>query len=234
MIKQLSIPCINYNIKADWHDGTSRAKIILVLVGFGSSKKSNASFVERIVSDTGHCALVVDLSGHGESPFSVDDTCPAQHVLESVAAYDWIKDQYPDSIIEVMGTSYGGYIATYLTRHRSVSRLILRTPAIYEPNVFYTKHISIDKIRVREYRRNEALIKKHPLFMQPSLEPLSTLLIVHSKDLSVPTQTTNLYQSLLGAEQYVADGFVHAFRDPSNPTDQIEKYYSAISGYLSR
>ena len=74
MTKQISISCINYSLQADWHDGGSSDQIILTFVGFGSSKKRNHDFVARLVEMTGANALVVDLSGHGESPFDINAT----------------------------------------------------------------------------------------------------------------------------------------------------------------
>ena len=193
MSKQISIPCINYSLQADWHEGKSSDQITLVFVGFGSSKRSNHDFVSKIVKMTGVSALVVDLSGHGESPFDIDKTTPAQHLLEAVSAYDWIKQNYPSSDICIMGTSYGGFIAAYLTRFRETERLILRTPAIYEPSMQYTIHRDIDKLLVREYRRNGELIKRHPIFLQPALGSMSTLLIIHGNDTSIPIQTVDIY-----------------------------------------
>lgn len=233
MTKQISIPCLGYNIEADWHEGSTDQKIILTFVGFGSSKKSNFDFMTKLVDMTGMSALVVDFSGHGESPFDVDETVPSQHLLEATKAYDWIKANYPESTIHVMGTSYGGFIAAYLTRFRSVEKLILRTPAIYEPSSFYTEHRFIDKILVREYRKNTEVLKEHPIFLQPPVSNISTLLIVHGEDKSVPQETTDVYASTFDAQVYVAEGFAHAFRDPSNPQEGVSLYYDALTTWLN-
>lgn len=234
MTKQISIPCLGYNIEADWHEGTSTKQIILTFVGFGSSKKSNFDFMAKLVNMTGMSALVVDFSGHGESPFNVDETVPAQHLLEATRAYDWIEANYPESAIYVMGTSYGGFMAAYLTRFRSVEKLVLRTPAIYEPSSFYTEHRLIDKILVREYRKNTETLKKHPIFLQPPVSGAPTLLVVHGEDKSVPVETTDVYASAFDAQVYVAEGFAHAFRDPANPQEGAPAYYDALATWLDQ
>jgi uncharacterized protein len=231
--KQISIPITGYSIQADWHKGKNTQDVLLTFVGFGSSKKRNSDFVAKLVSDTGLSALVVDFSGYGESPFTIDEAVPAQHLLEATKAYDWIKANYPESAIHVMGTSYGGFMAAYLTRFRSVQKLILRTPAIYEPTDFYSQHRYIDKMLAREYRKNTETLKKHPLFLQEPVGRPTALLIVHSEDESVPAETTDIYKSVFAAETYVADGFVHAFRDPSNPQGGIAKYHEAITSWLN-
>lgn len=230
--KQITIPITGYSLEADLHEGTSEQAILLTFVGFGSSKQSNSDFMAKIVAATGVSAFVVDLSGHGESPLNVDETMPAQHVLEAAIAYDWIKVAYPERTIHVMGTSYGGFVAAYLSRFRAVEKLILRTPAIYEPKNFYTEHKYIDKLLVREYRKNSEALKKHPLFLQESLIDTSTLLVVHGEDRSVPTETTDVYSSVFASETYVAEGFAHPFRDPSNPQDGVAKYYDVVTNWL--
>jgi esterase/lipase len=235
MIKnQITIPITGYSISADWHKGDNEQGVLLTFVGFGSSKSSNSDFVARIVAETGLSALVVDFSGQGESPLKIDETVPAQHLLEATKAYDWIKANYSERAIHVMGTSYGGFIAAYLSRFRPVQKLILRTPAIYEPATLYTEHQYIDKILVREYRKNTHALKKHPLFLQESLLDTSMLLITHSEDTSVPTETTDVYKAAFAAEAYIAEGFVHAFRNPSNPQKGIAKYYEVITSWLAR
>lgn len=234
MTKQISIPCPGYNIEADWHEGTSTKRIILTFVGFGSSKKSNFDFMAKLVNMTDMSALVVDLSGHGESPLNVDETVPAQHLLEATKAYDWIRANYPESAIYVMGTSYGGFMAAYLTRFRPIEKLILRTPAIYEPSSFYTEHRLIDKILVREYRKNTKALKKHPIFLQSPVSDAPTLLVVHGKDKSVPTETTDIYTSAFNAQAYIAEGFAHAFRDPANPQEGVPAYYDALVAWLDQ
>lgn len=230
--KQISIPVTDYTIQADWHEGTSEDAVLLTFVGFSSSKMRNGEFVANIVKQTGVSALVVDLSGHGESPFDLNETIPAQHLMEAVNAYDWIKDNYPERTIHVMGTSYGGFMAAYLTRFRAVAKLVLRTPAIYEPKDFYTAHQFIDKITVREYRKDMAAVEKHPLFLQDALQPPATLLVVHSEDEDIPPATSDVYQSNFDATVYTAEGFAHAFRDASNSQDQVPAYYQAVNDWL--
>lgn len=227
----VNIECGRYNLQADWYVG-SLDRIVLTFVGFGSSKKKNRNFMSKIVKMTGASALVVDLSGHGDSEFDINDTTPAQHVLEAVKIYDWVKSKYPNSNIYVMGTSYGGFIAAYLTRFRSVKKLVLRTPAIYEPSMFYTEHRLIDKVLVRDYRKDSVKIKQHPLFLQSALGETATLLVVHGNDESIPTQTSDAYGDIFNARRYIAEGFVHSFRDVSNPQDNVAEYYNAIVSWL--
>src|SRR5206468_9462352 len=119
-------------------------QILLVLPGWTSTKAKQNDLVSHIVESTGISALVLEYSGHGDSPFDVMETRPAQHFLEVICAFDWLKSKYPTAHISVMGGSYGGYLATQLTKYRQFDNLVLRVPAIYQPVDFYTLNKDID------------------------------------------------------------------------------------------
>lgn len=226
--KQITIPCTGYSIAADWYENSNQNNILFVLVGFGSTKDRNADFVTEIATKTRMSALVIDYSGHGESPFDLDETRPAQHLLETVFAFDWLRAQYPEAKISVIGTSYGAFMAAYLTRFRPFNKLVLRAPAIYEPSDFYSPHAEIDKLAIRAYRADSEAVAKHPLFLQASKFEGNSLLVVHGNDESVPAETSSVYQKAFSADTYVAEGFKHAMRDPANPREMIVAYQEAI------
>lgn len=230
--KEISIPITNYTVDADWYENTEATATILVFVGFGSHKGRQSELVKTIAEQAGVNALVVNLSGQGEGSFTMDEMTPAQHVMEAVFVYDWLKTSYSEQAIYCMGTSYGGFIAAYLTRFREIDALVLRTPAIYRPEDFYTRHQYIDKRAAREYRKEAEILLRHPLFLQPALGNPKALVVVHGNDESVPVETTDVYSDNFNAEVYVAKGFVHAFRDPSNPQSAKNAYYRAIIDWL--
>lgn len=230
--QEISIPILSYSVTADLYENTGANSVLLVFVGFGSSKERQAEFVSTIVQRANAYALVVDLSGQGKSSFAMDETMPAQHLMEAVLVYDWLVAKYPELSVRAMGTSYGGFIAGYLTRFRIIERLILRTPAIYRPEDFYTLHQYIDKTAARFYRTETELLRHHPLFIQPALGTPKTLVVVHGEDESVPHETTDLFIDNFSATSYMAEGFVHRFRDPSNPQDAVDSYYGAIVDWL--
>jgi dipeptidyl aminopeptidase/acylaminoacyl peptidase len=233
-ITQVTIPCRGYTIAADWYDsGLANGKLLLAIVGYGSTKARNAEFITDILIEAGLSGLVLDLSGHGESPYQLDDTKPAQHLLEVTAAFDWLRDKHRHAHISVVGTSYGGYMAAWLTRFRDFDKLVLRTPALYKPADFYTNHSSIPKAdELLLYRKNTKLIKSNPLFLQESVFKGPTLLVVHSQDEDIPAETSEIYKDTFAAETYTAKDFRHSYRDPHNPPDGLESYKVAIAAWL--
>lgn len=233
--KQIAIPCLDYEVAADWYSNTKTNGILLVLVGYSSTKARNADFIVEISERTGMSSLVLELSGHGDSPFELDDTKPAQHLLEVTAAFDWLLNTYSGAKISVMGTSYGGYMAAWLTRFRNFDKLVLRTPALYKSEDFYSPHRLIHKSdELVAYRKNEELIRDNALFLQKPMFDGRTLLVIHGDDEAVPIETSNVYQERFAAETYFAKDFVHGFRDPRNPQEGIEPYKAVIADWLQK
>lgn len=233
--KQITIPCLDYAIAADWYEGNNPTEILLTIVGYSSTKARNAEFIAEISERTGMSSLALDLSGHGESPFELDDTKPAQHLLEVTAAFDWLQSTYPKAKISVMGTSYGGYMAAWLTRFRNFEKLVLRTPALYKAEDFYSPHSLIHKSdELVAYRKNTELIARNALFLQEPAFEGKTLLVVHGNDEDIPEETSSLYQENFAAETYLAEGFMHGFRDPRNPQESVETYRIAIADWLQK
>lgn len=226
-IKRFDIDCPGYAIAADWYQG-DETNILLVLPAYISSRARIKDVVQTICEGTGYAALVIDYSGHGDSPFELRDTRPAQHFLESIIAFDLLKEKYPNAQITVFGPSYGGFLATLLTKYRAFERLILRVPAIYKPNTFYdlwAKRLdnpdSYNK-EVLAYRNDEAELMKHPLFGQASGFGGKSLVVVHDEDEMVPKATTNAFIKAFNADSFIQPGFIHNIGDAVDE-DRVSK-----------
>src|SRR6185437_9664373 len=161
-------------------------------------------------------------------------TRPAQHFLEVICVFDWLKEKYPRAKITVMGTSYGGFLAVQLTKYRMFENLILRAPAIYRPQDFYTLNGVLDssegRAATRVFRQDANELSKHPLLSRASNFTGRTLVIVHENDEQIPKQTTDAYITAFHADGYVAKGFHHSIVD--EPKDEIIAYQNAISDWL--
>lgn len=226
-IKRIDIDCPGYTIAADWYDGKTK-NIMLVLPAYTSSRARIKDIVQTICEGTGYSALVIDYSGHGDSPFELRDTRPAQYFLESIIAFDWLKDKYPDASITVFGPSYGGFLATQLTKYRTFDRLILRVPAIYKPNTFYdlwAKRLDNPEGYNKEvlaYRNDEAKLSEHPLFGRASNFKGKTFVVVHDEDEMVPKATTNAFIKTFNAESFTQPDFIHNIGDAVSE-DRVSK-----------
>lgn len=231
-MRNISIKCVGYSVDADLHEA-GNDKVLLVLHGWSSNKKSQEELTSYLVNKTGASALVLEYSGHGDSPFDAMEITPAQHFLEVITAFDWLKQSYPNAEVSVMGTSYGGYMAVQLTHYRDFKNLVLRVPAIYEPRDFYSLNKDIDRQHERRYREDKEFLDTHPLLARTSNFNGRTLVVWHELDEFVPKETTDKYIEVFSADSYSAKGWKHSFKTDA-PEDEQIAYKNAISDWLNQ
>lgn len=239
MQKTLSIQCPGYEIVADWYQG-STDEVLLILMGFTSSRGRQAVFTEHMVHKTGASALVIDYSGHGDSPFDLKDTSPAQHVLEVVAAYDWIITNQPSATVSVVGNSYGSFLASNLLQYRPLRKLVLRAPAIYRPEKLHDKWAvrfadnEAYDASIAIYRNSFEEMSRSPLFRARELNRETPVLVVaHEHDEIVPRETAKTYATHFNAELYIAEGFKHAVSQSDVTEEQLHVYHEYIADWLA-
>jgi len=237
-MKSIQIPVLDYKLAADWYEGSTE-EILLVLIGYTSSKDTYHELLNDIHNQTDSSILVFDYAGHGQSPFDLKDVTPAQNFLEVITIYDWLKQKYPRHTLNVMGTSYGGFLAVQLTKYRQFAKLVLRVPAIYEPEEFYTpwgiRLNDEEAYRLHEdgYRTNTVQLAKHPILARAARFKGKTLVVVHENDELVPKVTTDAYIKAFNADKYSAKGFKHSFL--SNPSQAArEAYRQVIADWLKK
>jgi len=232
-LEKITIPYIGYEIAADWYKGNDN--VLLVLPGFTSSKKSYEPLVSAIVEKTGTSALVIDYSGHGESPFDIQDITISENFSEVVRAYDWLKEKYPDRTIDVMGTSYGGFFAAKLPNVREIRKMILRVPANYDPKDLYTPWQKLDREQIRnEYRVDPKNFTDHPVLAEAAHFKGNAYVLTHEFDESCPKASTDPFISAFNAETWEAKGFVHGFGASNASTEQIEEYQTKLANWLMK
>ena len=236
MTTPFEIACAGYSVAADWYEGNSNDEVLLTLIGWQSNKQSYNDILSALVEQTGMSALVFDYSGHGDSSFDINETRPAQHFLEVIYAFDWLRNKYPNAKISVMGASYGGFMATQLTKYRSFDKLVLRCPAIYLPTDFYTLNSIIQSeegwAAKDAFRRDSEALAGHPLLARASNFKGKTLVVVHENDEDIPKATTDAYIKTFNADSYIAEGFPHSLH--TMPKERVATYQAAIADWLNR
>ncbi len=233
MIHEIEIPCVGYSVKADWYDA-SHEEVVLILIGFTSAKSNYVNFANTIVGETGRSVLVLDYSGHGVSPFNIEDLTPAQNFLEVISVFDWLKGQYPEAKISVIGTSYGSFLATHLTEYRLVDSLVLRVPALYEPDNFYTKWRDSDMEKRHDYRLNEPNLNQHPLFRRASDFNGKALVVTHELDELCPPNSTKPFIEAFNAESWEEKGLKHGFGESGLSSAEEAAYFKRITDWMKK
>ena len=231
-VTKVQIPLTGYAVEGDWYDSDS-GRALLVLIGFASNKAKYCDFARKLQAVTGASVLVLEYSGHGDSPFDLGEISPAQHFLEVIAAFDWLKDQYPDESIGVLGTSYGGFMATQLTKYRTFDKLVLRVPALYPPDVFYDKLKTFENTNhFQSYRSATPELENHPLLKRASEFSGKTLVVTHELDDICPPNETGAFTRAFNAETWEQPGFKHGLSETTPEASVLEAYYQKIAEWL--
>lgn len=231
-MKTFDIQCLGYSVKADIYEGQNDGPVLLNLIGRTSNRRKPhyVNFSKRLADELGVTSLVFDYSGHGDSPFELNDIRPAEHFLEVINAFDWLKQGFPNRKIIVIGSSYGGFMATQLTKYGKFDQLILRAPAIYRPQDFYTKIGDWDHSAIDVLRKDSEELLKHPLLARASDFEGKVLLVVHTNDEIIHKETTDAYAKTFRAD-VISEVVSHSLDDAT--PQQIEAYFNDIYGWLS-
>jgi dienelactone hydrolase len=114
-------------------DGAARASGILFVHGLRSNQGGYRERAEAAVERLGAVCLTFDLGGHGQSGGSLAGLSARTHLVDLLAAYDYLGSQpsVDGARIGVCGASYGAYLTALLTSERPSRRLLLRAPALY-------------------------------------------------------------------------------------------------------
>ncbi len=219
------IDCVGYAVKADIYEGGEGGAVLLSLIGRTSrrTKQRYYDFLPRLAKELGITSVIFDYTGHGDSPFNIEDLSPAQHFLEVITVFDWIKARYPNRQLLMIGSSYGGFLATQLTKYRRFDGLILRAPAIYKPSAFYTLMKDEDRGGTQAFRRDVEALAKHPLLACASQFEGKVLPVVHENDEQIPRETTDAYANAFKPEVVLVKGVTHSL---DNVTEQQAADYN--------
>ncbi len=233
MIKMVEVQVSNvgYELCADWYE-TDGNRVLLVLPGFTSTKQKYESMVKTLVEQTGYSALVLDYAGHGNSPFVLDELSRADNFSDVVAAFDWLVKNCGDKKITVLGTSYGGFHAAYLTKFRKFQDIIFRVPASYPEETLYTKLGDMQDAHSEDYRNNPDNYVNHWLFTHTDSVKGRALVVTHEFDTICPPVATQPFADAFGADTWEAPGFKHGFSESDVTEEQVEDYYQKIVEWL--
>lgn len=227
------IQCVGYAVRADIYKGSDDGAILFSLIGRTSkrTKQRYYDFLPSLSKELGITTIIFDYTGHGDSPFDIEELSPAQHFLEVITVFDWIKESYPNRKVFVIGSSYGGFLATQLTKYRKFDGLILRAPAIYKPSDFYTLKKNEDREGTLAFRRDAEALSKHPLLARASKFEGKVMLVVHEKDEQIPKETTDAYANAFKPKVILVKGVTHSLDNVTQ--QQVDDYNKKVFDWLS-
>ena len=128
---------------------------VLFLHGWGGNQQQYAPRAREIAA-LGCACLTVDMRGHAETVRDHASVTREDNLRDALAAYDRLADEkaVDREQVAVVGSSYGGYLATILTTLRPVKWLALRAPALYKDSDWDAPKLALRQLQNLEtYRR---------------------------------------------------------------------------------
>jgi uncharacterized protein len=131
---------------------------VLFVHGWGGSQEQYIARAREIAA-LGCVCLTIDLRGHGHTEDQRETVTRNENLQDVIAGYDALAKQpaVDRSAIAVVGSSYGGYLATILTSLRPVRWLALRVPALYKDEDWALPKGELKKYGLDTFRRGPML-----------------------------------------------------------------------------
>ncbi|MCO7520355.1 MULTISPECIES: alpha/beta fold hydrolase [unclassified Pseudomonas] len=206
----------------------SRMPGILFVHGWGGSQQRDLARARQITG-LGCVCMTFDLRGHEKTESQRLTVTREQNLDDLLAAYDRLAGHpsVDPSAIAVIGSSYGGYLATLLSTRRAVKWLALRVPALYWDDEWNTPKQGLDRQRLSAYRLRSLGPTDNRALAACAEFGGDVLLVESEQDDYVPHSTLMSYRSAFvsahSMTHRLVDGADHALS-----SEQSQKAYSAI------
>lgn len=174
----------------------SKVPGVLFVHGWGGSQQRDLARA-RGIAGLGCVCLTFDLRGHEGSLLLQARVSREDNLRDIIAAYDRLAGHpgIDSSAIAVIGTSYGGYLATILTTQRPVRWLALRVPALYRDEQWHLPKRLLDKVDLAQYRRGRVLPTENRALAACAAFTGDVLLVESEHDEVVPHATLMSYRA---------------------------------------
>ena len=202
---------------------------VLFVHGWGGSQ---AQYVARAreIAALGCICLTFDLRGHAKTRAQVETVTRADNLRDVLAAYDTLIHQrgVDASSIAVVGSSYGGYLASILTAQRSVRWLALRAPADYKDSDWTLPKGQLRKRQELDaYRRHVATAGDSRALAACAAFKGHALIVASANDAIIPSQVVANYRAALASTASLTVRVLED-ADHSLSTDDMQKAYTTV------
>jgi pimeloyl-ACP methyl ester carboxylesterase len=194
---------------------------VLFVHGWGGNQQQYLARAREIAA-LGCISLTFDLRGHARTEPQQETVSREDNLQDVLAAYDELVGHpgVDASAIAVVGSSYGGYLATILTTLRPVRWLALRVPALYKDANWALPKKQLHKdADLHAYRRRHVKPQDNRALGACAAFKGDVLIVESEKDETVPHRTIeNFVEACLRARSLtyrVIEGADHGLSETS-------------------
>lgn len=169
---------------------------VLFAHGWGGSRSQYLARA-REIAGLGCVCLAFDLRGHAGTARQQATVSRDQNLHDLLAAYDRLAAHpaVDPQAVCVVGSSYGGYLASILTTLRPVKWLALRAPALYLDDGWDTPKLRLHELHdLKSYRRSVVPPKDNRALRAIQQFAGDVLLIESEDDQTIPRPVVTSYQ----------------------------------------
>jgi uncharacterized protein len=202
---------------------------VLFVHGWGGSQQQYLARAREIAA-LGCVCLTFDLGGHAGTQPKRETVSRESNLYDVLSAYDALAahPSVDSSAIALVGSSYGGYLATILTSMRPVSWLALRVPALYIDTGWELPKLQLHQDQdLRSYRRSFVAAATNRALRACAAFKGDVLLVESERDQFVPhTVIASYLQAFLSAHSLtyrIIDGADHGLSDEGS-----QRAYTAL------
>lgn len=169
---------------------------VMLVHGWDGSQEQYLARAHAIAA-LGCICLTFDLRGHARDKAHRDTVTREDNLNDMLAAYDLLTGHpaVDASAVALVGSSYGGYLATVLSALRPVRWMALRAPALYKDADWLVSKQHLDRKEIAHYRSLKLPADSNRALAASAIFEGDVLLVESELDHIVPHPTIENYRA---------------------------------------
>jgi pimeloyl-ACP methyl ester carboxylesterase len=169
---------------------------VMLVHGWDGSQEQYLARAHALAA-LGCICLTFDLRGHARDKAHRDTVTREDNLNDMLAAYDLLTGHpaVDASAVAVVGSSYGGYLATVLSALRPVRWMALRAPALYKDEDWLVSKQHLDRQEIARYRAMQLPADSNRALAASAIFEGDVLLVESELDHIVPHPVIENYRA---------------------------------------